>query len=198
MNVIISSARQWAIQEIAPSRAMRAGLGIAAFAIMTSLSAYVSVPLPGTAVPMTLQSLFVILAGAVLGPWAGAAAMVSYLSVGLAGAPVFSVGNSGIAWLLGPTGGYLIAFPAAACAVGLLAGGRDSGSLRVLGALLAGTVVIFMGGVAQLLVITGQDFGTVFALGVAPFMMGGVIKALIALMVVRQVRPPGIERSQPS
>lgn len=195
MNAIISSARQWAVHEVAPSRSVRVGLGIVAFVIMTSLSAYVSVPLPGTAVPMTLQSLFVILAGAVLGPWAGAAAMVSYLGVGLAGAPVFSVGHAGVAWLLGPTGGYLIAFPAAACAVGLLAGGRDAGVLRVLGALVVGTMVIFVGGVAQLLVITMQDFSTVFALGVAPFMIGGVIKALIALVVVRQIRTTGREGS---
>lgn len=195
MNAIISTARQWAVREVTPSRSVRVGLGIAAFVIMTSVSAYVAVPLPGTAVPMTLQSLFVILAGAVLGPWAGAAAMVSYLGVGLAGAPVFSVGHAGIAWLLGPTGGYLIAFPAAACAVGLLAGGRDSGGLRILGALLVGTVVIFIGGVAQLLVITQQSFATVFALGVAPFMVGGVIKALIALVVTRQIRAAGQERS---
>ncbi len=195
MNAIISTARHWAVHELAPSRSVRVGLGIVAFVIMTSLSAYVSVPLPGTAVPMTLQSLFVILAGAVLGPWAGAAAMVSYLGVGLAGAPVFSVGHAGIAWLLGPTGGYLIAFPAAACAVGLLAGGRDAGGPRVLAALLVGTMVIFVGGVAQLLVITNQTFATVFALGVAPFMVGGVIKALIALMVTRQIRATGQERS---
>jgi len=195
MNAIMSLARQWAIHDVAPARSVRIGLGIAAFAIMTSLSAYVAVPLPGTQVPMTLQSLFVILAGAVLGPWAGAAAMVSYLSVGLAGAPVFSGGNAGLAWLLGPTGGYLIAFPAAACVVGLLAGGRGSGSLRVLAALFAGTFVIFVGGMAQLLVITGQDVATVFALGVAPFMMGGVIKALIALVVVRQIRPSGRKAS---
>ena len=195
MNAIISTARQWAVHDVAPSRSVRVGLGIVAFAIMTSLSAYVAVPLPGTAVPMTLQSLFVILAGAVLGPWAGAAAMVSYLGVGLAGAPVFSAGHAGIAWLLGPTGGYLIAFPAAACAVGLLAGDRDAGVPRVLAALMAGTLVIFVGGVAQLLVITQQSFVTVFALGVAPFMVGGVLKVLIALVVVRQIRATGQARS---
>jgi biotin transport system substrate-specific component len=193
MNAIISSTRQWAVHEFAPSRSVRVGMGIGVFVIMTSLSAYVSVPLPGTAVPMTLQSLFVILAGAVLGPWAGAAAMVAYLGVGLAGAPVFSLGHAGLPWLLGPTGGYLIAFPAAACAVGLLAGGRDAGAPRVLAALLIGTMVIFLGGVAQLLVITQQSFATVFALGVTPFMAGGVIKALIALVVVRQIRTTGQE-----
>ncbi|GMR12911.1 MAG: biotin transporter BioY [Gemmatimonadota bacterium] len=195
MNAIISSARQWAAHEVSSSRSVSVGMGIVAFVIMTSLSAYVAVPVPGTAVPMTLQSLFVILAGAILGPWAGAAAMVSYLGVGLAGAPVFSVGHAGLAWLLGPTGGYLIAFPAAACAVGLLAGGRDAGALRVLAALVAGTLVVFVGGVAQLLVITQQDFRVVVALGVTPFVVGGVIKALIALVVVHQVRATGREHA---
>ena len=194
MNANASTVRQWADYEVVPSRRARIALGICAFVIMTSLSAYVAVPLPWTPVPMTLQSLFVILAGAVLGPWAGAAAMASYLAVGLAGAPVFSGGQVGIAWLMGPTGGYLIAFPAAACAVGLLAGPARPGTLRLLAGLVSGTLVIFVGGVSQLLVLTGQDLATVFTLGVAPFLVGGVIKVLIALVVARQIRTAGVGR----
>lgn len=194
MNANSSTVRQWAEYEVVPSRRARIALGICAFVIMTSLSAYVAVPLPWTPVPMTLQSLFVILAGAVLGPWAGAAAMASYLAVGLLGTPVFSGGGAGIAWLMGPTGGYLIAFPAAACTVGLLAGARRTSTLRLLAGLVAGTVVIFAGGVSQLLVLTGQDLRTVFALGVAPFLVGAVIKLLIALVVARQIRTAGVGR----
>lgn len=194
MNVHAKTLRQWAGYEVVPSRGVGIALGIAAFVVITALSAYAAVPLPLTPVPITLQSLAVILAGALLGPWAGAAAMASYIALGIAGVPVFSGGAAGIAWLLGPTGGYLIAFPAAACAVGLVAGSPRSRGWRLLAGLFAGTAVIFIGGVSQLVVVTGQGFASAFALGVAPFLVGGVLKILIAFVVARQIGAAGSGR----
>src|SRR5712691_6222460 len=119
-------------------------------------AAQISIPLPGTPVPMTLQPLAVLLVGGLLGPALGAASMILYLALGAAGLPVFTpYGLPGLARLIGPTGGYLIAYPVAACAVGKLAGdGRRRGPLAL--ALLAGLALLHLGGLAQLLILTGS------------------------------------------
>src|SRR5882762_10740738 len=97
-------------------------------AAFVAAAAQVSLPLPGTPVPMTLQPLAVLLVGGLLGARLGAMSMVLYLALGIAGLPVFTptVPLLGIARLLGPTGGYLLAYPVAAFAVGaLVREGRD-------------------------------------------------------------------------
>lgn len=170
----------------APGRPLVLGLGIVAFILATAVGAYVAIPLPFTPVPITLQPLVVILAGAMLGPWAGATAMAGYLALGAGGAPVFSAGHGGLPWLMGPTGGYLIAYPAAAFLVGLAAG--ESRNLVRLGlALASGVAVIYVGGVTQLLLLTGQELDAVLVQGVLPFLPGDLLKVLVALAVVRGV-----------
>jgi biotin transport system substrate-specific component len=120
--------------------------------------------------------------------------MAVYLAVGLAGAPVFSGGGAGLLWLAGPTGGYLIAFPAVAAVVGLLAGPRDSGALRLFVALAAGLVVLYLGGLSQLALLTGRSPADLLALGVVPFLAGDLIKVLVAFLVARRVRPVSLGR----
>ncbi|MGO9412364.1 MAG: biotin transporter BioY, partial [Spirochaetia bacterium] len=83
---------------------------VAGFSLIIAVSAQVSIPLPFTPVPVTLQTFAVVLTGALLGSRRGAAAIVAYLAEGLAGLPVFSLGRAGFAHLLGPTGGYLVGF----------------------------------------------------------------------------------------
>ncbi len=163
------------------------GLGIVAFIVGTAAGAYVAIPLPFTPVPVTLQPLFVILAGALLGPWAGASAMAGYLALGIGGAPVFSAGHAGLPWLFGPTGGYLIAYPAAAFLVGALA--AESRSTFRLGlALAAGVAAIYLGGVSQLWILTRQDLGALLVQGVLPFLLGDLVKVLVALGLVQALR----------
>ena len=117
--------------------------------------------------PITLQPMLVVLAGMLLGPAAGAASMVLYLVAGEAGLPVFTpIGAPGIARFFGPTGGYLLAYPAAACVAGWLNSRVDAPSARWLAA-IAGMVVIFVGGLAQLTILTGSVVRAV-QLGVAP------------------------------
>src|SRR5258708_1930255 len=91
-------------------------------AVLVALAAQVAVPLPGTPVPMTLQPMAVLLVGGLLGARFGALSMILYLAMGAAGLPVFTptVPLFGIARLLGPTGGYLLAYPVAAWAVGAI------------------------------------------------------------------------------
>src|SRR5687767_9135823 len=94
-------------------------IGIVGFAIALALASQVAVPIPGTPVPITLQPFVVVLAGLWLGPVAGASSMVLYLALGAAGLPVFSpFGAPGIARFVGPTGGYLFAYPFAAFVAG--------------------------------------------------------------------------------
>lgn len=189
----IGTLRELAVREVVSDRKIRMALGIFAFVLATAFGAYVAVPLPGTAVPLTLQPLFIILAGAVLGPWGGAAAMATYLAMGLSGAPVFSFGGAGLPWLLGPTGGYLLAAPAAAFLVGTLGRG-DVGILRRGVALSVGIGTLYLGGVSQLLLLTGQDLATVVAAGVFPFLLGDLIKVFLALLLLERLQSTSLGR----
>mgnify|MGYP001370382600 CR=1 FL=1 len=196
MTNLVLQLRRIAGIEVVANRAARRVVMVAAFALLTALSAYVAVPIPGTQVPVTLQTLVVVLAGALLGPGLGAASQVTYLAAGMLGAPVFSGGAAGIAWLLGPTGGYLLAFPVAAVVAGALAG--RSGANRIVAtvrlglALAAGAAVILVGGASQLAIITG-DAGAAIALGVAPFLVGEVVKLAVAVVIAARLRNRTLE-----
>jgi biotin transport system substrate-specific component len=169
-------------REAAPSLTWRRVIGVAAFAAATAFGARMAIPLPGTPVPFTLQPLFVLLAGAVLGARLGAASQAAYLAAGIAGLPVFAAGG-GAAYLLGPTGGYLMAYPAAAFLAGAL--GR-SGGLRALPGLVAALAAIYMGGLAWLSVVGSVD--TAVALGLRPFVLADLVKVLMVALVMGRFR----------
>lgn len=185
-----SRALSWTRQDVVKSLTLRRLIGVTVFAMATAFGARVAIPLPGTPVLFTLQVLCVLLAGALLGPRLGAASQLAYVAVGAMGAPVFAAGG-GLAYLLGPTGGYLLAFPVAAFVVGLVAG-RSGGALRLLAGLAAGAVVIQAGGAAWLLVITGS-VEQAFLLGVGPFLLVDVVKVGLALLIGLRVRPRALE-----
>lgn len=159
-------------------------IGVLGFAATLAAAAQVAIPMPGTAVPFTLQPLVVVAAGLMLGPWLGAASMLVYLACGAAGLPVFApIGAPGIARFLGPTGGYLFAFPAAAFLAGYVAQRKPGFPGRFVGA-MAGMVAIFVGGIAQLALLSG-GLGPAIALGVTPFAALDVLKAFVAALVAR-------------
>lgn len=144
-----------------------------------ALASQFALPIPGTPVPLTLQPFVVVLAGLLLGPVDAAAAMVLYLIAGAAGLPVFApVGAPGLARLLGPTGGYILAYPVAAAVAGRLGAGRASFAARSLAA-MAGILVLYLGGLAQLAVLSGS-LATAALLGVVPFVAADAVKALVA------------------
>ena len=154
-------------------------LGIILAAGALALASPFALPIPGTPVPITLQPLVVVLAGLMLGPVDAAAAMVAYLVAGMAGLPVFApMGAPGIARLLGPTGGYLLAYPVAAAVAGRLGAGKASFVARALAA-EAGILVLYLGGLAQLAVISGS-LAKAALLGVVPFVAVDAVKALVA------------------
>jgi biotin transport system substrate-specific component len=159
-------------------------VGVIGFALALAAAAQVAIPIPGTPVPVTLQPLVVVLAGMMLGPTLGAASMVLYLAAGGVGLPVFAPGGApGIARLLGPTGGYLIAFPFAAYIAGFVATRTPTFVGRWAGA-MAGMVAIFLGGLSQLTILTGSVREAI-ALGITPFAVLDVVKALVAAFVAR-------------
>lgn len=185
--MIESQARVMSLAPVAPgARPLAMPVAVLLFALLTALGAYVAVPLGITPVPMTLQTLFVLLAGALLGPVAGASSQLLYLSLGVAGAPVFAMGAAGLPWIFGPTGGYLMSFPMAAALVGWIAG-RDGDLLRTAAGMVAGTIIIFLMGTGWLAVVTDLAAGALFVAGVQPFLVGAVVKAGIGLVVARQI-----------
>lgn len=156
--------------------------GIVGFAAAVAAASQIAIPLPWTPVPVTLQPMLVILAGMSLGPIAGATSMLLYLAAGAAGLPVFTpLGAPGIARFFGPTGGYLIAYPAAAYVAGLLAVRAKTLSARWLAGIV-GVAVIYVGGIAQLAILNGSLLRAV-ALGVTPFAAFDIVKAFVAAAI---------------
>lgn len=184
------SLRSWGSKDVVVDRRARLAVGIVAFALATVFGAQIAVPVPLTPVPITLQTMFVILAGVVLGPRAGAASMALYVGVGAMGAPVFSNGGAGMAWLLGPTGGYLLSYPASAFAAGWVASpwrvGR--GPLALLAGLATGVLVQYAGGLLQLALLTARPFAEVLAMGALPFLFGDAVKIVTAAWIARGMR----------
>jgi biotin transport system substrate-specific component len=177
----------------APPVTARRALAVALGAALVAIAAQIAIPLPGTPVPMTLQPLAVLLVGGWLGAGLGAGSLVLYLALGAAGLPVFTpYGLPGIARLLGPTGGYLLAYPVAAFAVGRLVGadlGRKPGVARLTVAVFTGLVLIHLGGLAQLLILTGSASGAL-RLGTLPFLIGDLAKVAIATLALKSTVSP--------
>jgi len=148
---------------------------VAGFSLVIALGAQAAIPLPFTPVPVTLQTLAVLLAGCILGSGRGALAVIAYLGEGFAGLPVFSGGTAGISHLLGPTGGYLLGFVAAAFVVGMFAErGAARSRLGTLVMLIIGNIVLYVPGVIWLGVYTGMDRAV--SLGFLPFVVGDLLK----------------------
>ena len=154
---------------------------VLAFSLLTALAAQVAVPLPWTPVPLTGQTFAVLLTGALLGSRLGALAMLAYLAEGALGLPFFRNGAGGVGYLLfSPTTGYLLAFPAAAFVTGLLAErGWDRRYLPAAAAMFVGSLVILAGGWLWLTLFF-RTAGEAFAAGVAPFIVGDLVKIALA------------------
>jgi biotin transport system substrate-specific component len=157
---------------------------IGGFALFTGVAAQVRIPLAFTPVPITLQVLAVILTGLLLGPRHGFLSQLAYLALILGGAPLAAGGAGGPGVFIGPTAGYLVGFPVAAAVVGGLTGdGR--GRLRSLAAALLGVVVIYLSGASWLAVVLRLTPAEAFRLGVAPFILVDLAKAVVAVLVAR-------------
>ncbi len=149
--------------------------------LLVALCAHITLPLPFTPVPLTLQNFAVLLVGLVLGSRRGFAALALYLAEGAMGLPFFNpAGPGGVAQLLGPTGGYLLAYPAVAFIAGWLWERGRRGFAGALVASVAAEVVLFAGGVSWLMLIAHARFAQAAAFGLYPFVFAEVIKVMAA------------------
>jgi len=163
--------------------------------LFVALCARVAIPLPGTPVPLTVQNFGVLLVGLLLGSRRGFAALALYLAEGAMGMPVFSpTGPGGIAQLLGPTGGFLLAYPLVAWMAGfIMEHGRKSFARAAMGGLL-GEVILFTGGLTWLAVLT-HSVTQAFRWGLYWFLFAEVIKVMMAAgIAARWLRRSGTQQ----
>jgi biotin transport system substrate-specific component len=158
---------------------------IAGASLLVAACARIYIPLPGTPVPLTVQNFAVLLVGLALGPWRGFAALSLYLVEGASGLPVFSpTGPGGIAHLIGPTGGYLMAYPFVAALTGyIFARGKQSFAGALL-ASTAGEILLFACGLGWLYALT-NSVREALALGLYWFIFAEVLKVMFAAGTVK-------------
>ena len=159
----------------------------ALFAALISAGAIISSPLPGSPVPIVLQNFMVVLAGLLLGPVGGGLSVLLFLLLGALGFPVFSGGHGGLAWLAGPTGGYLAGYLVAAVVSGLCSRFR-SPAMTALGSAL-GFLLILAIGVFRLKALRGSEWSVALAGGLLPFLPGDAFKAVVAAILGWRLGP---------
>ena len=168
---------------LVPRSAVTSTALVIAGAALTAVAAQVSVPL--WPVPITGQTLAVLLVGSALGARRGALSMALYALLGLVGLPVYAAGGSGAGVLLGASGGYVVGFIAAAALVGWVAERFGDRWRTALLSFALGTIVTFAVGMVWLAVVLGTDLQQTLEYGLYPFVVGGIAKALIGAAVIR-------------
>ena len=154
---------------------------------LLALSAQISVPVPFSAVPLTMQPFALLVLGSALGWKRALATTLTYLAEGAMGLPVFAHGSAGIVEFAGPTAGYLFAFPLTAAIAGLSTSGANRKPLLVrIAVMIAAIAVLYLGGWSWLAGPMGLGAARAFAFGVAPFIAADLCKALIAAFASRR------------
>jgi biotin transport system substrate-specific component len=166
----------------------RQGTIILAASLFVALCAHVTVPLPFTPVPLTLQNFGVLLVGLALGRRHGFAAMMLYLAEGAAGLPVFNpTGPGGIAQLLGPTGGFLLAYPFVAGLAGFVFENGRRTFARAAAAGIFAEILLFASGIGWLAILT-HSVGQAVRFGLYWFVFAEIIKIMFAAAVAVRMR----------
>jgi biotin transport system substrate-specific component len=183
MAEVLLDRRNHRVGPLAHPRMADAAIVVGASLLMAAC-AHISIPLWFTPVPITLQTFGVMCLALSLGGWRASAALLLYVLEGVCGLPVFSPhGPGGIAQLLGPTGGYLMAYPVAALCGGVLAEKVFKGSplLRLSVGAVVCEFVVFAAGALWLLLLSHQAAGTILASAVLPFLPGEILKGIAAI-----------------
>ena len=178
-------ARPLVLADLVPLTRARDVVLVGAGVLLTAALAQVAVPVPGSPVPITGQTLAVVLTAAALGPVRGVAVQVLYIAAALVGLPFYSEASGGYEVVAGATGGYVLGFVPAALLIGLAARhGADRRFLAALPLFLAGQAVVFAVGVPWLAVSAGLSASQAVAAGFTPFLLGGLVKAVLAAVLL--------------
>lgn len=164
----------------------------ALFAALTAVGAWISIPLPFTAVPITLATMLASIAGALLGPWYGALSQIIYLLLGAIGVPVFHNMTGGIGILAGPTGGYLIGYITSALLCGFLMQLLCKEKTTWWGiaiASLVGLASCYVLGTIWFIYLSGTGLVASLTMCVFPFLPGDALKTVVIVLLVRKLRP---------
>ena len=176
------------------------------FAALIAVSGFIAFPLPGTPVPIVLQNMMPILASGLLGGLYGTASTALFLIAGLLGLPVFSGGRGGLAHLLGPTGGFLIGYLAAAAFLiiffrkpgakdlALVSSGKNNSIklinyLKIIAASFSGFALIYVFGIARFMQLTNRGLFESLSLACIPYLPGDFIKMILVSALIYKLRP---------
>ena len=161
---------------------------ISLFSALTAVGAFIYIPL--YPVPLTLQTLFTLLAGMTLGSVMGASSQIIYVLLGVVGLPVFAGFKAGIGILFGPTGGFLLGFIISAYVIGrIIETIKEKNIFYYLLAGLIGTIIIYIIGVTQLSLITGIGIKKAITVGMLPFLPGDILKIIAASFIASKLKP---------
>ncbi len=174
-------------EDIIGNKTVVAAIGIAFFVLATALGAYVRIPVHGSPVPITLQTFFVLLSGAVLGKRLGSFSQAAYFILGISGLPIFQGAGFGAAYLAGPTTGYLIGFIAASYSIGRIIDIRPFDAKWVAASFAIGSLIIYAFGAAWLVYLYKISFSKAISIGILPFIPGDIIKILLATVIYSRI-----------
>ena len=176
-------------REVVTNRVACALIGIGSFIAFTALGAFVRIPLPFTPVPITLQTFFVLLAGALLGKRLGTLSQLGYVFLGGLGLPIFAGATGGLILLFGPTGGYLLGFILAAYVIGKVLSVKEKANFGwVVLAMAIGSLIIYFLGAIQLALFAHLGVKKALLLGVVPFLPGDILKLFAAASLYCKLR----------
>lgn len=187
-EVNVKAVRHLLGLEITLSKSSLKVMGVGVFVFLTAIGAYIRVPLFFTPVPLTMQTLFVLLSGAILKKKYGSISQMLYVALGALGLPLFAGAVSGSGIILGPTGGYLMGFILASFVLGVLLDKRERSLFGLIISFVFVSILILTLGSLWLKVFLGVGIKQAFMIGFLPFIAGDILKCLLAATVYDKLK----------
>ncbi len=176
-------------REVISNKALIRVISVSAFVVLMTIGAFVRIPLAFTPVPITLQTFFVLLSGAILGTNLGVITQLSYIILGVSGLTIFSGGSNGLLYLFGPTGGYLIGFIFAALFLGKFIKHCQNNLFSIFILFCLADFMLLFCGVIWLKFILGYSLMRTMIIGFIPFIPGDLLKAMAAALIYLRLKP---------
>lgn len=175
-------------KQIVSSKTLNKIIFFMSFVLLTSFSGFLRIPLAFSPVPVTLQTVFVLLSAALLTGYSGVGVQMSYITLGLLGIPVFSLAIGGIAYLAGPTGGYIMGFMVASVFIAKMQRYFKVNFILISTFIIADSIILFCGAL-WLKMLLGVSLQKAIFMGVVPFIAGDLIKIFLAVALYKVLKP---------